>query len=113
MSPYDEIERRLTNLQRWVVAGLAFMVTAAITLTCGIAYTAIHGSHSLSAEIDRSNQVLSCFVEQQLTRSIKGLPSNPYYRAHPDQLADALDTIRQERIDAIRAWGKCRTKGAA
>ncbi len=107
MSPYADIEARLAELQKWVIRGLVFMVTVAISGVFVAAWVVHNQNNHIETRANKTDQAIACFIKGSYDRSVRGLPANPYYREHPDQLADALADLQKQRTDAIKVFGAC------
>lgn len=107
MSANGEVERRLSSLQNWVIAGLAFMFTCALTFLIIAIVVVVITSNRVEKAKHKSDQGLACYVLPQIDRSIKTLPTISYYIAHPSELESQLDLLRHQRDLALETWGAC------
>lgn len=107
LAPLTAVERRLASLQAWVIGGLAFMFVATVTGILSLVFISAYQSNNLSAKIAKSDRALSCYVNAQLDRASKTLPTLAYYKEHPDELVAARESISTQRADAVKAWGLC------
>ena len=103
---------RVDRLATLVVGACASSFLAAAMALTGVAYGVHHSNSELRKSVAKSNQTLACSVKAQYDRAEKSLPSNPYYKAHPDQLDAALEVIVTQREAAILTWGVCRSQPA-
>lgn len=51
-----------------------------------------------------ANETLLSYIEQQLDRAEKTIPTFSYYRAHPEERATALRNLHQQRRDTREAF---------
>ncbi len=105
--PTQMLEARMHKMEMWLIWGVVFMVVFAVSTVVAAASYAVYERAALTHQIDRSNQNLSCYVRDQLDRSVVAIPANAYYKEHPDELADAIKAIGLQRTQAIDTWGVC------
>ncbi len=101
----EMLERKVLRAQKIAIYGLAFVFASCAAFMVFVAYEVTHQKST-------QDQVIACFIQASFDRSELALPNNSFYRNHPDDLADALIQIKEQRGDAITAFGKCKTPSA-
>ena len=107
--PQVEVIDKITRLTQIAGVMLCIALLGVIAMLVGTAYGIHHSNAALRSAVDHDHQLLACYVRDQYDRTTRALPSNPYYKARPNDLKVALKTIREQRIKAVKTWGVCRT----
>ncbi len=103
----ESIEDKLNELEKWVLRGLVFMVTVAITGVFVAAWIVHNQNVHIESRAAMTDNAIACFIKGQYDRTIKGLPENYYYATHPDELQKQLNLVRDQAAIAVKVFGAC------
>lgn len=102
------MERQMASLTSWIVGGLAFLLVVTVTGFAAAAWIVVDSRSSVTASQERSDQALACYIEPQLDRAEKTLPTLQYYKDNPKELAAQIKLIKQQRALTYATWGVCK-----
>ena len=55
----------------------------------------------------KSDQGLACYIIPNIHRLLKTLPTQAYYKAHPEELEEQLVLLHRQLDLALNTWGTC------